>query len=103
MSKATPEGKVKQAVKKLLAERGAYYFSPMTHGYGASGIPDIVACYEGVFVAIECKAGSNKPTPLQVQHIEAILKAGGIALVINERSISMLSAALDTIKEKLND
>ena len=44
---ATPEKKVKQKVCAKLKELGAYYFYASTGGYGASGVPDIVACYKG--------------------------------------------------------
>ncbi len=40
----TPEKKVKDKVKKMLVEVGAYYFMPATGGYGRSGVPDLVAC-----------------------------------------------------------
>jgi Holliday junction resolvase len=58
----TPEGKVKKQVKKILDDVGAYHFSPMTAGYGRSGVPDIIACVKGKFIGIECKAGKNEPT-----------------------------------------
>lgn len=61
----TPEAKVKKKVYKILKEKGAYYFSPIMTGYGKMGIPDVIACYRGVFIAIECKAGKNRPTELQ--------------------------------------
>ena len=80
----TPEKKVKQAVVKQLKELGAYYFYPVTGGYGASGVPDIVGCYYGRFFAFECKAGSNKPTPLQQKNIDQIKDMKGIVAVINE-------------------
>lgn len=79
-----PEAKVKRAVTSYLKNMGAYYFYPVTGGYGASGVPDIIVCYEGKFIAIECKAGSNKPTALQNKNIENIRNCGGLALVINE-------------------
>ena len=47
----TPEKKVKQTIAKVLKEMGAYYFFPATGGYGRSGVPDIVGCYEGKFLA----------------------------------------------------
>jgi hypothetical protein len=47
---ATPEKKVKQKVCAKLKELGAYYFYASTGGYGASGVPDIVACYKGNFL-----------------------------------------------------
>ena len=80
----TPEKKVKNAVVKQLKELGAYYFYPVTGGYGASGVPDIVGCYYGRFFAFECKAGSNKPTPLQQKNIDQIKDMKGIVAVINE-------------------
>ena len=52
----TPEQKVKKKVVAQLKEMGAYYFTPMTGGYGYSGVPDIVGCYKGYFFGIECKA-----------------------------------------------
>jgi Holliday junction resolvase len=80
----TPEAKVKKVVVQQLKDMGAYYFYPVTGGYGASGVPDIVGCYQGLFFGIECKAGSNKPTPLQEKNLKRIAETGGISLVVNE-------------------
>ena len=66
----TPEAKVKKQVKKILDDLGAYHFSPMMDGYGKSGVPDIIACYKGKFIGIECKAGKNTPTLLQIRNME---------------------------------
>ena len=80
----TPEAKVKKKVVAQLKELGAYYFYPVTCGYGQSGVPDIVGCYKGFFFGIECKAGKNKPTPLQDKNLKQIRAAGGLDLVVNE-------------------
>ena len=84
---ATPEKKVKDKVRKMLTDEGAYHFMPATHGYGTSGVPDIVGCYKGRMFAIECKAGSNRPTALQMKNLAAISTAGGYTEVINEENI----------------
>ena len=91
----TPEGKVKAKVVKLLKERGVYYFFPASWGRGRSGVADVVCCARGRFLAIECKAGKNKPTALQEREIEAIRAALGTALVINETNLHELEAHLD--------
>lgn len=54
------------------------------HGgyYGTAGIPDIIVCYRGKFIALEVKSEDNKPTALQKVTISRILKAGGYALVV---------------------
>ena len=83
----TPEKKVKTKVVAILKEFGAYYFYPVAGGYGASGVPDIVGCYNGKFFAIECKAGKGKTTALQEKNIAQIIATGGKAIVVNEENI----------------
>lgn len=90
----TPEVKVKKKVVAQLKKMGAYFFYPVTGGYGGSGVPDIVGCYHGKFFGIECKAGKNKPTALQQKNLDAIVAMGGIALVINEDNIDHVDWAL---------
>jgi Holliday junction resolvase len=94
---ATPESKVKKQVKKILDDLGAYHFSPMMDGYGRSGVPDIIACYKGKFIGIECKAGDNKPTLLQLRNIEDIKRNQGLAIVVNEGNIESLLALVKEI------
>lgn len=91
----TPEKKVKNKVVALLKERNAYYFFPATYGMGRSGVPDVIACHQGKFIGIECKAGKNKPTALQLRELAAIEAAGGSSVVINEHNIDELKKILD--------
>lgn len=86
----TPERKVKAKIESILKSEDVYYFFPATHGYGRAGVPDIIACVNGQFLAIECKAGNNKPTELQVREIERIRNRGGQALVANEENWEMV-------------
>ena len=94
----TPEAKVKKKVVAQLKEMGAYYFYPVTGGYGFSGVPDIVGCYQGIFFGIECKAGKNKPTALQEKNLREISMAGGRALVVNEENVKMVTLLLQAAK-----
>jgi Holliday junction resolvase len=97
----TPEAKVKAKVVKVLKDHApdVYYFFPATGGYGRSGVPDIVCCVHSRFLGIECKAGKNKPTALQVRELEAIRQANGIAVVVNEDNWDMIPGLLRKIKE----
>ena len=90
----TPEKKVKTRLKKQLDELGIYHFSPFQAGMGRAGIPDVIGCYRGMFVAFECKAGKGKTTALQERELNAIRTARGLAFVINEENV-------DNIKELL--
>jgi len=95
----TPEKKVKDKVKRVLTEHGAYHFMPATHGYGSSGVPDIVACLNGKFVGIECKANGGKPTALQLKNLRELSLAGGLAILVDERSINDLNDLLTAVNK----
>ena len=72
-----------QKIRKYLATL-PYCFFWKEHGgqYGTAGIPDIIVCYKGRFLALEAKVGRNKPTKLQTATIDKIRQAGGTAAVV---------------------
>ena len=86
----TPEAKVKKKIKQILDNHQIYHFSPYMAGMGRSGVPDIIACFRSHFLAIEAKAGNNKPTALQEREIAKIQACGGHAMVINEDNLDTL-------------
>ena len=96
----TPEGKVKDKVKKALREAGLYLFSdyvklapkddiqgffymPVAGPFSVHGVHDFVGCWRGVFFSIETKApdASEDCTPLQGEFMKATLASGGISIV----------------------
>jgi len=81
----TPEGKVKEACKKYLKSIGAWYFMPVSNGMGQVGIPDIICCYKGHFLAVETKAPGKLAniTANQERVIDAIRGADGWATVVD--------------------
>jgi Holliday junction resolvase len=86
----TPEGKVKAKVKRILDNHKVYHFSPPGMGLGRAGIPDIIACFNGKFIAIECKAGKGQPTLLQSRELGRIDMAGGKTFVLRETNTNEL-------------
>jgi hypothetical protein len=92
---ATPEVKVKAKIHAALKAAGAFAVNYIGGQYAANGTPDILACVSGRFFGIEAKAGSNKPTALQVQALHNIQIAGGVALVINESNLAHLRHCLE--------
>jgi hypothetical protein len=81
----TPEGKVKDKVKKVLKAFAAYWHCPVQNGMGSPAL-DFHGCYKGLAFFIETKAGSKQPTPRQETTIEGIQQSGGKVFVINEVS-----------------
>lgn len=69
-------------IKKFLTDRGVWHVKYFANRMTKSGIPDILACVDGRFVAIEVKADRGRPSELQLWNIEQIRKSGGIAMVL---------------------
>lgn len=70
-------------VKKFLTEQGCWVLKYWGGGqFTKAGIPDLLVCCNGHFLAIELKATNGRPSPLQLHTIEEIKKAGGTALVL---------------------
>lgn len=69
-------------IKRLVKERPGFW--AVIHGSAMqmSGLPDIVGCYRGRFVGLEVKVPGEKPDPIQSHRLESIIRAGGIAGVI---------------------
>ena len=65
------------------------------HGgmYGTAGIPDIIACVNGRFIAFEIKTPSGKTAKLQEATIRKILSAGGVAEIVH--SVDEVKAILE--------
>lgn len=95
----TPEKKVKKKVVEILKRHGAYYFYPVTGGFGASGVPDIVGCLRGRFFGIEVKADTTKrgPTALQTKNLNAISATGGLAIVVDAFNLEQLEQEIEKL------
>jgi hypothetical protein len=80
----TPEGKVKQEVKKILNSFGTklYQFWPVQMGMGTSTL-ECIGSYFGCTFAIETKAPGGKPTARQEAIIEQMRDAGIMVFVID--------------------
>lgn len=96
-----PEALVKQKVVRILKDYGAYYFYPISGGMSASGVPDIVACYRGRFIGIECKADASKrgPTALQQKNLMEISATGGVAMVVDKNNVEDVRKELNRVDE----
>lgn len=77
-----PEKRFENKIKYMLNVHGAWYVKYFANRNTKSGIPDILACVNGEFLAIEVKSDSGHPSELQLHNVELIRKAGGLAFVV---------------------
>jgi hypothetical protein len=92
----TPEGKVKDAIKKVLKVYGVWYFMPQPGPYQKSGIPDFLGIlpWSGQFLGIEAKGPGGKPTENQKRICAEINANGGVAIITDN---------VDDVRDLLHD
>lgn len=81
---------VKENIKRLLDAFGWFWWMPPANGYGKVGISDFHALKNGVFIAIEAKFGSNKPTAHQKAFLESVQATDAFGFVVNEKNLEHL-------------
>ena len=88
------------AIKRYLLTLGSDVFFWKEHGgpYGTSGIPDIICCYKGRFIGMECKLPGGRLTELQKRALDKINRAGGIA-----RRVESVADAMEIIQQVENE
>ena len=87
------ENKIKTYLKSI----GAYFIK--THGdrFSRIGTPDILACINGKFVAVEVKGEKGKPSDLQLYHIDQIQKAGGYGTVLYPKDFEKFKKDVESL------
>ena len=96
----TPEGKIKDKVKALLAKHGCYRFMPVQMGFGERSL-DFLVCHYGRFIAVETKRHGKELTAIQQEVKRRIEDAGGsVFRVSDDMELLDLEAALRNIEHK---
>lgn len=81
---------IQKAIQDYLRDEGAFVFKVITAN--RNGIPDVIACYQGRFLAIEVKQPGKKLHPLQEMQLNRIQAAGGVAI---------MATSVDDVKKML--
>lgn len=69
-------------IKTFLTNEGAWFVKFFANGHTRSGVPDLLCCVNGYFVAVEVKASKGHASPLQIYHCNRIREAGGFAFIL---------------------
>jgi len=89
-----------RVIKDLKRVEGLYFFKK--EAAAIRGLPDIVICYRGKFVAWELKRDARaKPSVLQSYNVNRITACGGIALVVHPENYREVFFKLTGIELRL--
>lgn len=76
------EKQFENKIKEFLKSHDIWFTKVWGGGYQKAGIPDILACVNGRFVAIEVKGSNGKPTELQKYNIKKINESNGVGIIL---------------------
>lgn len=93
------ERAIVDAIRRLLQKRGVWFVK--TTGVSVAGIPDLLCCHRGFFIAIEVKQPGRKPPPAQQHQLDSIARTHGLAIVAI--TPDQVAAELDRIDQEAYD
>jgi hypothetical protein len=104
----TPEGRVKESIKKVLAKYNCYYFCPVQMGLGAAGLDFHCIAYSALYdrpcpFFVEAKAPGKVPTSRQEVLIRNLVNGYRcpVFVISNEQGLKELEHWLLTLKMKV--
>jgi hypothetical protein len=104
----TPEGKVKERIKKRLRALGIRYHMPVQNGMGTPTVDFDGCIYRGWGFVIEAKAPGGSLTERQEETFQEVRNAGGAAFMIDDSAKSWWTfeefiKSVDVIMETLDN
>lgn len=94
----TPETKFKNEVQKWLISQGIYQAGTPSQkitlpikgwfvkiwggGMQKEGIPDILMCVNGIFISLELKSATGRPSDLQKKNTAMVNESGGVGVIL---------------------
>jgi len=94
------EAQFQSKVIKFLQEQGIWFIKYWGGGrYTRAGVPDLLCCIDGLFVAIELKTNYGRVSKLQAYTIEQINSSGGIGIVLRPKQFKAFKQWIKEVKE----
>ena len=88
-------------IKIFLKERSTWCIKYWAGSkFTKNGIPDILACVNGYFVAIEVKASNGKPSELQKYNVRKINESGGFAMILYPRDWELFEQLVNFLNNR---
>ena len=69
-------------IQNMKEEQIGWFVKIWGGGFQKSGIPDMLACINGIFFSIELKASKGKPSELQKLNTVRINKSNGVGVIL---------------------
>lgn len=97
-----PETRLRKRIVKALVEKYPKAYIRKIHGnaFQNIGVPDLLCCFNGIFIGMEIKIPGEVATRVQEFELLAIVKSGGEAGVVTSIEEAMELAEKATRRKK---
>lgn len=82
--------------KRILPVEG-WYTKIWGGGFQKAGIPDLICCINGKFVAVELKASNGKPSFLQELNLSLIEQGNGIGILLYPKDFENFKTCIESL------
>ena len=95
-------------IKNYLNEKNIYFFKFWGGNLRTSsgnfvrtkkGVPDICCCINSVFVGLEIKKDTGKPSQEQIKNLKEINENGGLGFLVYPKDFKLLKMCIDKLLE----
>lgn len=82
-------------IKNFIESVGGWQVKYFANSYTKKGIPDLLCCVNGYFLAIEVKAQNGSPTPIQKFRCNQIRDSGGFSYIVYPSGFEQLKVIVN--------
>ena len=91
-------------LKKYLEEKRCWFIKYWAGAaFTKTGIPDLLVCCNGYFVAIEVKAPNGKASELQKYNIRKIIESGGFGMILYPNQFNEFKKVIEHLQNSKPD
>mgnify|MGYP000871443274 CR=1 FL=1 len=73
------------------------FFKVWGGGYQSAGVPDLIVCANGVFISIELKNVTGRPSDLQKRNTDLINQAGGLGVILYPSGFNQFKTIIEEV------
>lgn len=90
-----PEARLQRRIQHYLKSQGIFCFKVHGSEFMMAGLPDLIACVDGLFYGLEVKMPGGKPSERQLYvHDQIRLSGGDVAVVTSVSEVRAIVEAL---------
>lgn len=94
-----PEKNIENSIREYLTQKGAFTIKIFANEMQGKGLPDLIVCYKGRYIALETKAPNGRVAPVQKGTLKRIAGGRSQGITASPRSLDEVRAIIERIDQ----